>query len=240
MKVLVLGGVAAGTKAAAKIKRQDQSADVTILVKDRDISYAGCGLPYYVGGLIETRDELIVNTPQKYTALTGAKVLTGREAVGLNAAAKTVTAKNLTSGETETYEYDSLIIATGASSVIPPIEGAAQQGVFKLRTPDDAIALRGYLEQNAAKNAVVIGGGFIGLEAAENLLAQGLNVTVLDVAGQIMPGVLDEEMAGFARKKLQAAGIRVMTGTAARPFWATAGSPPSRPRRAPCLPTWWW
>ncbi len=216
MKVLVLGGVAAGTKAAAKIKRQDQSADVTILVKDRDISYAGCGLPYYVGGLIETRDELIVNTPQKYTALIGAKVLTGREAVGLNAAAKTVTAKNLTSGETETYEYDSLIIATGASSVIPPIEGAAQQGVFKLRTPDDAIALRGYLEQNAAKNAVVIGGGFIGLEAAENLLAQGLNVTVLDVAGQIMPGVLDEEMAGFARKKLQAAGIRVMTGTAAQ------------------------
>ncbi len=98
MKVLILGGVAAGTKAAAKIKRQDQSADVTILVKDRDISYAGCGLPYYVGGLIETRDELIVNTPQKYTALTGARVLTGREAVGLNAAAKTVTAKNLTSG----------------------------------------------------------------------------------------------------------------------------------------------
>ena len=216
MKVLILGGVAAGTKAAAKIKRQDPAADVTILVKDRDISYAGCGLPYYVGGLIETRDELIVNTPQKYTALTGAKVLTGREAVGLNAAAKTVTAKNLTSGETETYEYDSLIIATGASSVIPPIEGAAQQGVFKLRTPDDAIALRGYLEQNAAKNAVVIGGGFIGLEAAENLLTQGLNVTVLDVAGQIMPGVLDEEMAGFARKKLQAAGIRVMTGTAAQ------------------------
>ena len=84
MKVLILGGVAAGTKAAAKIKRQDQSADVTILVKDRDISYAGCGLPYYVGGLIETRDELIVNTPQKYTALTGARVLTGREAVDLD------------------------------------------------------------------------------------------------------------------------------------------------------------
>ena len=176
----------------------------------------GCGLPYDVGGLIETRDELIVNTPQKYTALTGARVLTGREAVGLNAATKTVTAKNLTSGETETYEYDSLIIATGASSVIPPIEGAAQQGVFKPRTPDDAIALRGYLEQNAAKKAVVIGGGFIGLEAAENLLAQGLGVTVIDVAGQIMPGVLDAEMADFARKKLQAAGIRVMTGTAAQ------------------------
>ncbi len=216
MDVLILGGVAAGTKAAAKIKRQDPDANVTILVKDKDISYAGCGLPYYLSGQIESRDALIVNTPQKYTALTGAQVLTGKEAVALDAKSKTVTAHDLATGQTEQYAYDALIIATGASSVMPPIPGIQHKGVFCLRTPEDAISMRAYLEREKAQHAVVIGGGFIGLEAAENLLARGLSVTVLDVAGQIMPGVLDKEMADFACRKLTEAGMRVLTGTAAQ------------------------
>ena len=98
MKVLIIGGVAAGTKAAAKLKREDRSLDITILTRDRDISYAGCGLPYYVGGLIESRDQLIVNTPEKYAALTGVQVRTGREAVGLKAAEKKVEVRNLEDG----------------------------------------------------------------------------------------------------------------------------------------------
>ena len=110
MKILVIGGVAAGTKTAAKLKREDRTLDVILLTKDRDISYAGCGLPYYVGGLIESSDALVVNTPEKYAALTGVTVHTGREAVELDSAAKTVKAKNLLTGETETYAYDRLEI----------------------------------------------------------------------------------------------------------------------------------
>lgn len=195
MKVLMIGGVAAGTKTAAKLKRLNRSMDVTILTKDRDISYAGCGLPYYVGGAIESKGQLIVNTPAQYEALTGVQVLTGKEACGLDAKEKKIQVKNLADGSDETYAYDALVIATGASSIVPKMDGASLKGVFKLRVPDDAIDMRAYLQETKAEKAVVVGGGFIGLETAENLKAQGLQVTVLDAASQIMPGVLDPEMA---------------------------------------------
>ncbi|MCQ5130330.1 FAD-dependent oxidoreductase [Butyricicoccus faecihominis] len=216
MKILIIGGVAAGTKTAAKLKRLDRGAEVTLITKSRDISYAGCGLPYYVGGMIETRDELIVNTPEKYAALTGVTVRTGREAVKLDAEAKTVTASNLDSGEQEVYEYDRLVIAVGASPSVPPVEGLHLGGVFTMRTPDDAETMRTYIEKQNVKKAVVVGGGFIGLEVAENLHARGVSVTVIDFASQIMPNVLDPELADWAKKKLAAAGVRVITSTAAQ------------------------
>lgn len=212
MNVLLIGGVAAGTKAAAKLKRENRDMDVTILTKDRDISYAGCALPYYVGGEVESRDQLIVNTPEKYAALTGVRVLTGREAFSLDAKGKKVQVKNLEDGSSESYGYDALVIATGASSIVPKMNGAALKGVFKLRMPDDAIDMRRYLQESGAGKAVVVGGGFIGLETAENLKAQGLQVTVLDAAPQIIPGVLDPEMAVYAKRHLQKNGIRVFTG----------------------------
>lgn len=213
MNVLVIGGVAAGTKTAAKLKRELQDAQVTLIAKDANISYAGCGLPYYVGGAIESREELIVNTPQKYAGLTGVQVFTGREAVALGSAAHTVTAKNLATGETECYTYDACVIATGASAIVPPVPGAQLPGVFTMRKPDDATGLRSFAEQTGARRAVVVGGGFIGLELAENLQAKGLSVTVVDLAEQILPNVFDREMADWAKQKLQAAGIRVLTGT---------------------------
>ena len=215
MKILVIGGVAAGTKTAAKLKREDRTLDVVLLTKDRDISYAGCGLPYYVGGLIESSDALVVNTPEKYAALTGVAIHTGREAVELDSAAKTVKAKNLLTGETETYAYDRLVLAVGASPVIPPIEGVELKGVFKMRTPEDAVRIRAYIEAEQVKKAVVIGGSFIGLEAADNLRAQGAEVTVLDLAPQLLPNVLYAEMADFVRRHLQNQGVRVMTGVGA-------------------------
>ena len=138
MRVLILGGVAAGTKTAAKFKRLHFNADVTILTKDKDISYAGCGLPYYVGNVITEKEKIIVNTPQKFAALTGANVLVGREAIHLDATNKTVTAKNLETGENEVYAYDACVIATGASSIVPPVEGVSLEGVFTMRTPQDA------------------------------------------------------------------------------------------------------
>ena len=123
MKILIIGGVAAGTKTAAKLKREDRNIDVTVITKDKDISYAGCGLPYYVGGLIEGRDELIVNTPQKYSALTGVEVRTGKEAVALDAEKKQVTVQDVQTGEKEVCSYDRLVVAVGASPAILPIEG---------------------------------------------------------------------------------------------------------------------
>lgn len=207
MQIIVIGGVAAGTKTAAKLLRQDRSAKVTIYTKSRDISYAGCGLPYYVGGSIETPEGLIVNTPAKYTSLTGVEVKTGMEAVSVDAAAKTVTF-----ADGETIPYDKLVIATGAEPFVPDVAGTDLAGVFTMRTPDDAIGLRAYVDENKCRSAVVVGGGFIGLEIAENLLARGLKVTVVDMASQVMPNLFDPEMAAYIRRHLQAKGIRVITG----------------------------
>ena len=207
MNVVVIGGVAAGTKTAAKLMRQDRSARVTVYTKSRDISYAGCGLPYYVGGGIETREELIVNTPAKYTGLTGVEVRTEMEAVAVDAAAKTVTFAN-----GEVVPYDKLVIATGAAPFVPNVPGTNLPGVFTMRTPDDAIGLRSYVDENKCRSAVVVGGGFIGLEIAENLLAKGLKVTVVDMASQIMPNLFDAEVAGYLRRQLQGKGIRIVTG----------------------------
>lgn len=216
MKILVIGGVAAGTKAAAKCKRENRADDVMVITKGADISYAGCGLPYYVGGSIEDKAELIVNTPQKYQGLTGVEVRTLREATHVDPVAKKVTVKNLENGEEEVYSYDKLIVATGASAVKPPIEGVDLPGVFPMRAPEDAVTMRDYLTQNDVKKAVVIGGGFIGLELAENLLDRGISVTVVEVASQLMPGVLDPEMANYVKRHLQQKGVRVLTGTKAQ------------------------
>ncbi|MCD7886541.1 MAG: FAD-dependent oxidoreductase [Clostridiales bacterium] len=207
MNVIVVGGVAAGTKTAAKLMRQDRNATVTIYTKSQDISYAGCGLPYYVGGDIETREELIVNTPASFTGLTGVAVRTGMEAVSVNGAEKTVTVAN-----GETVGYDKLVIATGAAPFVPDVPGKDLPGVFTMRTPDDAIDLRAYVEQHSCRSAVVVGGGFIGLEIAENLMAKGVSVTVVDMASQVLPNLFDAEMAAYIRRKLQAKGMRVITG----------------------------
>ena len=223
MKILVIGGVAAGTKAAAKCKRENRADEVMVITKSADISYAGCGLPYYVGGSIEDKAELIVNTPQKYQGLTGVEVRTLREATHVDPVAKKVTVKNLENGQEEIYDYDKLLVATGASAVKPPIPGVDLPGVFPMRAPEDAITMRDYLTQNEVKKAVVIGGGFIGLELAENLVDRGISVTVVEVASQLMPGVLDPEMAGYAKRHLQQQGVRVLTGTKAQAILGEGG-----------------
>ncbi len=215
MKVLVIGGVAAGTKTAAKLKREDRSAQVVLISKGKDISYAGCGLPYYVGGMIETPEELIVNTPEKYAALTGVEVYTGKEAVAVNAQEKTVRVKDVTTGAEESFDYDKLVIATGASPAVPPVAGMDKQGVFTIRTPEDAVGVRAYVGENGVKKAVVVGAGFIGLEMAENLQQKGVSVTVIDFAPQILPNILDPEMAAYGKRHLLKQGIRVITGTKA-------------------------
>lgn len=211
MKVLVLGGVAAGTKIAAKLMREDRSNEVIVLNKGKDISYAGCGLPYYVGHVIEDKEQLIVNTPDKYAKLTGAQVITGTEAVKVDPAAKKVTAVNVNTGEEQVYDYDKLVISVGASPVKPPITGTDLENVFFMRTPEDAIRLRQVVDSGQIKRAVVVGAGFIGLEIAENLKAMGIRPFVLDMAPHVMPG-FDTEMAEYIEGKLAESGIPVVTG----------------------------
>lgn len=212
MKVLIIGGVAAGTKAAAKLKREMRDADVTILTKDKDISYAGCGLPYYVGEVIREKEALIVNTPEKFQAITGVNVLTETEVTKVDPKTKTVEAVKTATGEKEQYTYDKLVIASGASPVRPPVEGIDLQGVFCMRTPEDAFAVKDYVKDQGAQRVVVAGGGFIGLEVAENLRKMDVRVTVIDMADQVMPG-FSKEFASYIKDHLATAGIKVMTGT---------------------------
>lgn len=212
MKVLIIGGVAAGTKAAAKLKREDPKAEVLIITKSEDISYAGCGLPYYVGNVIHDRNQLIVNSPEKFSRLTGAVVETGVEAVSLDRTQKKVKAKVLKTGEEKEYSYDKLVVATGASPIVPPVPGTDLENVFCMRTPEDAVRLRQAIESGSIKRAVVAGAGFIGLEVAENLHAQGIKTTVFDMAPQVLTP-LDPEMAGYVENHLDEIGISVFTDT---------------------------
>ncbi len=212
MQVLVLGGVAAGTKVAAKLMREDRSCEVTVLTKGKDISYAGCGLPYYVGGVIQAKSQLIVNTPEKFAALTGASVKTETEAVAVHPDRHVVEAKDLNTGEVAEYGYDKLVIATGASPFVPSIQGLDLKNVFVMRTPDDAIGLREAVEAGEIKRAVVAGGGFIGLEVAENLAAKGVKTTVIDFAPHVLPNFLDPELSEFVENRMAEAGVMPMTG----------------------------
>lgn len=213
MKVLVLGGVAAGTKVAAKLMREDRNNEVIVLNKGKNISYAGCGLPYYVGHVIEDKEQLIVNTPEKYSKLTGVKVYTETEATKVDPQAKTVTAVDVNTGVETVYDYDKLVISVGASPVKPPIEGCDLENVFFMRTPDDAIRLRELVDGGNIKKAVVVGAGYIGLEIAENLKLQGVRPFVLDMAPHVLPG-FDVEMSEYIENKLMEAGIPVVTGVA--------------------------
>lgn len=212
MKVVIVGGVAAGTKVAAKLKRENRDHEVIILTKSKEISYAGCGLPYYVGNIIKDKAQLIVNTPEKFSKLTGAQVFTETEVVGLDRENKSVKAIDLKTNEEVTFSYDKLVIATGASPVKPPIEGIDLPGVYFMRTPEDAINLRADIEAGKIKRAAVIGAGYIGLEVAENMALQGVKVSVIEMAPNILTG-FDKEFAEYAENKLADHGIMAFTGT---------------------------
>lgn len=211
MKVLVIGGVAAGTKTAAKLKRENRDLDVTLITKGENISYAGCGLPYYVGGVIENKSDLIVNTPKSFSDLTQVEVKTGVEALSIDRDKKIVNAINLNNNEEVKFNYDKLVIATGADPVKPPIEGIDLEGVYYMRTPNDAIAVREVVETDNIKRAVVVGGGFIGLEVAENLHEMGVKTTLVEAMDHIMPG-FDDEVCSYVEDELMENGIMVLTG----------------------------
>ena len=212
MKVLIIGGVAAGTKVAAKLKRENYDCDVTILTKSKDISYAGCGLPYYVGKLIEDGNQLIVNTPKSFSELTGVTVMTQTEVTKVNPTKKTVEALDLKTQENLKFDYDKLVIASGAEAIKPNIDGINLKNVFFLRTPNDAYALRNAVDSSEIKRAVIVGGGYIGLEIAENLSFQGIKTVIIDMAKHILPG-FDVEFSLYVENHLAEQGIVSFTET---------------------------
>jgi NADPH-dependent 2,4-dienoyl-CoA reductase/sulfur reductase-like enzyme/rhodanese-related sulfurtransferase len=209
MRILIIGAVAAGTSAAAKARRNDEAAEITIYEKDKDISYSGCGLPYYIGGKIEDLKELTPRDSKFFKKKYNIDVLTEHEVLKIDLVAKALTVRNISTEDTFIDKFDKLIIATGASPFIPNIDGVKSDNVFFLRNVQDARNIKSYIQQSKPKNAVIAGTGFIGFEMLENLKEQDLNVTIVEKQNKITPN-LDEDMAAFLESALLKKNISII------------------------------
>ena len=211
MKVVIIGGVAGGATAAARLRRLDEEAEIIILERTGYVSYANCGLPYFVGGVITDRDELTLQTPEGFRRRFGIDVRVGHEALEINPAEHTVEVRSLADGSTYTETYDKLILSPGARPVKPGLPGEDDPRVFTLRTVEDTFRIRDYLDTHPVRRAVVVGGGFIGLEAAENLLHAGVATTLLQKGNQVLPP-LDADMAAEVHAYLRGCGVELRLG----------------------------
>ncbi len=207
MKLVIIGAVAAGTSAAAKAKRTNPDADITLINDQEDISYAACGIPYVISGKVKSFENLIARRKEKFEEA-GIRVLTKTKAVKIDPNKKIVKAVDLEKGKEFSLEYDSLIIATGARAKKLNIKNSELKGIFTLRTLRDGIKIKEYIE-NCSKVAVV-GAGFIGLEMADAFRSLGLDVTVVEATDQVLPGFIDRDFADIVKKELEEYGIKVM------------------------------
>lgn len=212
MKIVVVGGVAGGMSAAARARRLDEHAEIIVLERGEHVSFANCGLPYYVSGEIQDRDKLLVQTPESLKAALNLEVRTRHAVTAVDVDAQMITVD--TPHGTETVGYDALVLAPGATALRPPLPGLDSERVMTLRTVEDALTLRETVD-HGARRAVVLGGGFIGLEAAEALSMQGMAVTVVELAEHVLPP-LEAEMAHPVTRELQRLGATVRTGVAAQ------------------------
>lgn len=212
MKHVIIGGVAGGATAAARIRRADESAEIILLEKGKYISYANCGLPYYIGGVIADRDKLFVQTPEGFGKRFNIDVRVENEVTAIDTAAKTVTVKKA-DGAYYTESYDKLLLSPGSNPVVPPLKGIDSEGIFTLRNVDDTDRIKSYLNTHQVQDAVVVGGGFIGLEMAENLKHAGANVSIVEMADQVMAPV-DFSIASHVHRHLmdQGVGLWLKTG----------------------------
>lgn len=201
MKYLVIGGVAGGATAAARLRRMDENADIILLERGKYVSYANCGLPYYIGGVIAERDKLFVQTVEGFTARFNIDIRPEQEVTTIHPKDKTVEVKNLGTGQTYTESYDKLVLSPGAEPLRPGIEGINSKKIFTLRNVPDTDTIKNYVDQNKPRHAVVVGGGFIGLEMAENLYDLGINIAVIEMANQVM-APLDYSMAAIVHQQL--------------------------------------
>lgn len=212
-KILIIGGVAAGATAAARARRLDEQAEISILEAGNDVSFANCGLPYYIGGDIEYRSSLILQSPESFYDQYRVRVHTATLATAIDRKAKRVSAIHTPTQTTSQYDYDVLILAQGGKPIVPPLPGVDQANVFQLWTLDDMDAIDGFIKDNAPRTALVVGGGFIGLEMVEALSQRGLQVALVEMAPQVMPN-LEAEMAGFLTQELLAHGVELHLGKA--------------------------
>lgn len=179
MKVVIIGGVAGGATAAARIRRLDEKAEIIVFEKSGYVSYANCGLPYYIGGVIQNKEELTLQTPESFWKRFQITMKVRHEVTGILPERKTVAVKNLDTGESFEEVYDKLLISTGAKPVWPKLPGTDLDNLFTLRTVEDTLKIREFVEKKQPKSAVLAGGGYIGLELAENLRELGLDVTIV-------------------------------------------------------------
>lgn len=212
MRTLIVGGVAGGMSAATRLRRMDETAEIVVFERSGHVSFANCGLPYYVGGVITRREALLLETPESINTRFQADVRVNTEVTAIDRGAKTVSVRDLATGREYTESYDNLILAPGAAPFVPPIPGAER--ALTLRNVADTDAMAAKVDEVLAgpeKSAVIMGGGFIGLELAENFVERGLKVSVVELANQIM-APLDVEMAIRVQWELESRGVEVITG----------------------------
>ncbi len=209
MKLIVIGAVAAGTSAAAKARRNDDYAEIVIYEKDKDISYSGCGLPYFIGGDVEDISELTPRDPKFFKDKYDIDVRIRHEVVSVDTNRKVVEVRNLNTNEVFEDSYDKLVLATGATPYIPNIEGIDKEHVFFLRNVENARRIKSFIEENHPKKAVIAGTGFIGFEVLESLVNYEIDVTIVEVASKITPN-LDEDMAIFLENTLNKKGVKIL------------------------------
>ena len=211
MKIVIIGGVAGGATAAARIRRLDEKAEIVVFERSGFISYANCGLPYYIGGVIEDESDLTLQTPESFWKRFRVKMNVEHEVIEISPENKTVTVKNLKNGEVFTESYDKLLLSPGAKPIKPGFEGIESDRIFTLRTVEDTLKIKKYLNAYHPGSAVVVGGGFIGIEVAENLRELGVKVTLVEAADQLM-ALFDNDMASFIHAELRKNGIELMLG----------------------------
>lgn len=207
MKIIIIGGVAGGATTAARIRRADESAEIILFEKGKYISYANCGLPYYIGGVIQEREKLFVQTPEAFSNRFHIDVRTESEVIAINREKKSVTVRAI-NGSTYEESYDKLLLSTGASPVRPPLRGIDLNGIFTLRNVADTDKIKSYIQTHNPQKAVVVGAGFIGLEMAENLHAQGAEVSIVEMGNQVMAPI-DFSMAALVHQHLMDKGVNL-------------------------------
>lgn len=217
MKVVIVGGVAGGATAAARIRRLDEQAEIVVFERSGFISYANCGLPYYIGGVIEDPEDLTLQTPESFLSRFRIYMKVRHEVTAIHPDRKTVSVKNLETGEAFEESYDKLLLSPGAKPVWPGLPGMESEKLFTLRTVEDTFRIKEFVDQNKPKSAVMVGGGFIGLETAENLREFGLDVTIVQRPKQLM-NPFDADMASFIHNEVRRHGVNLALGCSVEGF----------------------
>ena len=222
MKVVIVGGVAGGATAAARLRRLNEEAEIVILERSGYVSYANCGLPYYIGGTIQDKGVLTLQTPESFQARFRIDVRVQNEVLSIQPEEHTVTVRRLGDGSEYTETYDKLILSPGARAIRPPLPGIDLEGIFTLRTVEDTFRIRTFLERERPRSAVVVGGGFIGLEMAENLIHAGVHTTMIQLDDQVLLP-LDRDLAGEVHAYLRGQGLDLRLSTAVTGFRRRGG-----------------